>query len=244
MSGARPPGTGADDQAERDALAGEYVLGTLDARTAARVAAALPADPALREAVAAWERKLAPLTALATPEAPPADLWDRIEATIAPPVVRKPARARRFDLWRFWAVGASLAAAAFAAIAFLPQAAAPPARFMAVLVTDQSQPAFAASVGANGGIHLAAMTSVSGAQPQTPTGKQLELWGMPPGAKAPTSLGLIPVQGDQLSIPAPAIHPVKDMLILISVEPPGGSPTGQPTGPVVFFGRLVPAGNT
>lgn len=233
-----------EDPNEREALAGEYVLGTLDARTAARVAAALPRDAALRDAVAAWERKLAPLTALAPPEAPPADLWDRIEASIAPAVLRKPARTRRFDLWRIWAIGASLAAAAFAGLAFLPQSPAPAPRFMAVLVTDQSQPAFAASVGANGGIHLAAMTSVSGAQPQTPTGKQLELWGMPPGAKAPTSLGLVPVQGGQLNIAAPAIHPVKDMLILISVEPPGGSPTGQPTGPVVFFGRLVPAGNT
>jgi anti-sigma-K factor RskA len=24
----------------------------------------------------------------------------------------------------------------------------------------------------------------------------------------------------------------------VSVEPPGGSPTGQPTGPVVYYGKL------
>ena len=26
--------------------------------------------------------------------------------------------------------------------------------------------------------------------------------------------------------------------LAVSVEPPGGSPTGQPTGPVVFYGKL------
>ena len=49
------------DPAERDALAGEYVLGTLDARAAAAVERAMATDPALRAAVAAWEARLAPL---------------------------------------------------------------------------------------------------------------------------------------------------------------------------------------
>ena len=31
------------------------------------------------------------------------------------------------------------------------------------------------------------------------------------------------------------------MLIEISLEPPGGSPTGRPTGPVLFIGRLAAA---
>jgi anti-sigma-K factor RskA len=31
------------------------------------------------------------------------------------------------------------------------------------------------------------------------------------------------------------------MLIAISLEPEGGSPTGQPTGPILFFGRLIAA---
>jgi anti-sigma-K factor RskA len=31
------------------------------------------------------------------------------------------------------------------------------------------------------------------------------------------------------------------MLIEITLEPPGGSPTGRPTGPIQFIGRLAPA---
>lgn len=235
-----------DDPAERDALAGEYVLGTLDARSAARVTAALANDAALRDAVAVWERRLAPLSTLAMPEAPPDGVWDRIDAAIEPaaaPASARPAPRRpRLALWRVWAIGATLAAAAFAGVAYVPRAPAP--RFMAVLVTDQSQPAFAAEVMPGGGLHLAAMTSMAGNRPQAPTGKQWELWGIPPGAKTPTSLGLIPMRGGTLNIAAPAVRPQKDMLIMISVESPGGSPTGQPAGPVVFFGRLMPAGNT
>ena len=56
------------DPADREALAGEYVLGTLDARMAREIEQAMPADTALRDAVAAWEARLAPLTALAPPE--------------------------------------------------------------------------------------------------------------------------------------------------------------------------------
>ena len=71
------------DPQEREALAGEYVLGTLDARLAdARWRRPCRATPALRAVVAAWEARLAPLTALAPPEAPPPDLWRRIEAAL------------------------------------------------------------------------------------------------------------------------------------------------------------------
>ena len=29
-------------------------------------------------------------------------------------------------------------------------------------------------------------------------------------------------------------------MIAVSVEPPGGSPSGAPTGPIVYTGELVP----
>jgi anti-sigma-K factor RskA len=30
-----------------------------------------------------------------------------------------------------------------------------------------------------------------------------------------------------------------DGVIAVSVEPPGGSPSGQPTGPVIYTGKLI-----
>ena len=65
-----------------DALAGEYVLGTLDAAERADVAARRAGDPALSAAIRAWERRLAPLDAAMPAVAPPADLFARIERQI------------------------------------------------------------------------------------------------------------------------------------------------------------------
>ena len=218
------------DPAERDALAGEFVLGTLDARQAAAVARALETDPALREAVAAWEARLAPLSDLAPPEAPPPGLWDRIALALdGPRAVARPAP----RLLRFWAIGASAAAAALAAVLLLRPAPEP--RLMTVLLTQSDQPAWL--VEAEGGaLRLAALNP----QPLPPD-RVMQLWALPQGASAPTSLGLLPGPDARLTVTPTTIRPEPGMLIEITLEPPGGSPTGRPTGPILFIGRLAPA---
>ncbi len=230
------------DPAELTALAGEYVLGTLDARQSRMVEAALPGNPDLAAMVAAWEDRLAPLSLLAPPEAPPPGLWDQIEAHISPAQAARPARPRFLRLWQGWAVGASLAAAALAGVAFLPGAAAP--RMMTVLVTSGTQTAWTAEVDRRGGIQLAALGAPTGGPLDTapPDGRVLQLWALPPGAKAPTSLGLVPRGAGAVHITTPAVKPVAGMLIEISLEPPGGAPGALPTGPVLFIGRLTEAG--
>jgi hypothetical protein len=66
-----------------DALAGEYVLGSLDAAERAGVAARRAADRRLDAAIAAWERRLAPLSAREPGMAPPPHLLDGILTRIA-----------------------------------------------------------------------------------------------------------------------------------------------------------------
>ena len=225
---------------ERDALAGEYVLGTLEAREAAAVAAALPTDAALADAVARWEARLAPLTALAPPEAPPADLWDRIAAALdTAPAAKsergKPGRgwlAGLLDPWRITAIGGTALAACLAAFILLrPE---PEPRRMTVLLTEQDQPAWLVEAD-GGGIRLASLNP----RP-APEGRALQLWALPQGETAPTSLGLIPAEG-RVSVSPATIRPSPGMLIEITLEPPGGSPIGRPTGPILFIGRLAPA---
>jgi anti-sigma-K factor RskA len=225
------------DPEGRDALAAEYVLGTLEAREASAVMAALPRDPALAEAVARWEARLAPLTALAAPEAPPPDLWSRIEAALAP--APKPATLpwwrKLADPWRIGALGATAVAAGLAA--FLVVRPAPPPLMMTVLLTDRDQPAWLVQADA-GEIRLASLNT----RPAPPD-RVLELWALPQGATAPTSLGLIPADG-RISVRPATIRPHPGMLIEITLEPPGGSPIGRPTGPIQFIGRLTAATGT
>lgn len=221
------------DPEGRDALAAEYVLGTLEAREAAEVARAIESDAGLAAAVAAWEARLAPLTALATPEAPPPDLWSRIEAALGTTPAAAP-RARRswLDPWRIGAIGATAVAAGLAAVMLARPAPAP--QLMTVLLTDQQQPAWLVQADREA-IRLAALNT----RPAPPD-RVLELWALPQGETAPTSLGLIPHDG-RLVVRPTTIRPSPGMLIEITLEPPGGSPIGRPTGPIQFIGRLAPA---
>jgi anti-sigma-K factor RskA len=70
------------DADDLEALAGEYVLGTLDADERRAAEARLTADAAFRSAVAGWARRLQPLADLAPDARPPADAFARILATI------------------------------------------------------------------------------------------------------------------------------------------------------------------
>jgi anti-sigma-K factor RskA len=68
----------------------------------------------------------------------------------------------------------------------------------------------------------------------------LELWLIAPGGK-PRSLGLIEAgRAIHINLPADLIgHVAADTTLAVSLEPPGGSPTGQPTGPVIANGKLT-----
>jgi len=107
-----------------------------------------------------------------------------------------------------------------------------------VLLTEIQSLAFLGEADRGGEIRLAALNN----QP-TPQGRVRELWALPVGATAPTSLGLLPEDGRIVVRPA-QISPMPGMLIEITLEPPGGSPIGRPTGPVLFIGRLMPARGT
>lgn len=211
---------------ERDLLAAEYVLGTLEAREAARIAALLPGDAAWAEAVAGWEARLAPLQALAVPEAPPPKLFRRIERSLDGP--REPFRVP----WGIFGLGASAIAASLALFLVLR-----PAPLMTVLLSGRDDAAFLVEAG-RGGISLAALNPRG-----IPEGRAAQLWALPQGAAAPTSLGLIPTEG-RFTVSPGAIRPEPGMLIEITLEPPGGLPTGRPTGPVLFIGRLQAARGT
>ena len=77
-----------------------------------------------------------------------------------------------------------------------------------------------------------------GAAPVDP-GKTLELWMLPQG-QPPRSLGVLPT-GELVRVPlaAPTDAALANVPALaVSLEPTGGSPTGLPTGPVLYSGKI------
>ncbi len=222
-----------------DRLAAAYVIGTLRGAARRRFEALLPAHAGLRAAVRAWQDRLMPLTAALPPQRPSPQVWRRIEARIA---AAPPAAALRW--WArlaFWRGISALATVAAVSLAVL-LASPPPVQPPIVVVMNATAPA----PGAPGAVVPASfVASISGdgrsvvTRPLTPVALQadrvLELWAAA-GSAAPRSLGLISASGATV-VRRASLPPGTDHLA-VSLEPPGGSPTGAPTGPVLFVGRL------
>ena len=66
-----------------------------------------------------------------------------------------------------------------------------------------------------------------------------ELWLIPAGGK-PHPLGLLRADHTVIIIPHDLVpHTTRNAVLAVSLEPQGGSPTGQPTGPVIATGKLT-----
>ncbi|HEY8564045.1 MAG TPA: anti-sigma factor [Beijerinckiaceae bacterium] len=229
---------------EREIRAGEYALGTLRGAERAAFERLLAGDPALREKVRLWAERLAPLGAGIAPVVPPPELWSRVEAAIAAPpasaVLPFPDRMglealrRSRARWRAGAIGAGSLAAALALAFGLERFLAPPAAqgtFIAAVNRGGDLPALLIRVDPRSGT-----VQVRPVAAETPQGHSLELWSVAAGA-APRSLGTLDDPAARHSLPQ-GVSP-DGLTLAVSVEPKGGSPTGAPTGPVVYSGRLV-----
>jgi len=204
--------------------AAEYVLGTLDAAEADAAQARMAADPGFAAAVRAWEERLTPLTLLAAPVPPPEALWDRVQASCALNVPA-PANENRPGWWRGTAIASLAVAAGLAAFIVLHPAPAPV--FAVLTPIGSTAPVLVAFGGPHGGIVVR-----PGGAIHIATDRDLELWSLAAGALRPEPLGVIPPSGREI-LPIAA-----GTRLLVSLEPKGGSPTGQPTGPVMFGGTL------
>jgi anti-sigma-K factor RskA len=225
-----------------DFAAAEYALGTLDASERATLAARRLRDGELEEAIQGWEARLAPLAEAAPEIEPPRDLFAAIEARIrgASPAASTNANVvvleRGIRRWRAAAIAASLVAALLAVgfVARETSRTSSPHEYVAILQKNAGSPAFEVTVNLD-----KQELSVRPVAAQAPPGKSYELWLIDAklGAK---SLGVV---GDtsraaNLSAYDPAV--VAGATYAVTVEPPGGSPTGQPSGAPVFVGKLIP----
>jgi anti-sigma-K factor RskA len=221
----------------RDRLAAEYVLGTLHGRARARFQSLMRYDAGLRAMVAEWEARLTPLAAAAGEIAPPARLWPAIARRVAG--ARSPAG---LAFWRALAVTSTafmLVLAAFIGVAPRPE---PPVTMVAVMSDDQGRPSMVVSWPSMKEMREPHVRiKVLQEHPTMAAGTAWELWMMPGGKAAPVSMGLISTDADQVMKLAPALaERMGDAsAVAMSVEPAGGSPTGAPTGPVVFKGQCV-----
>jgi len=271
---------------DRDGLAAEYVLGTLDAEERAQADALMLVDQDFASKVGQWERRLGELNALVAPVEPPAPLWERIQSGLAStgqsehlhlPEVPAPSMRRdapgaeiihmrqRMQRWRGFSVITGMMAACLVGIVLVreysPNALPPelrpvrpvvervvgkpvevvreivrevpsarPAQFVAVFQRDEQSPAFLMSVDTD-----KRTVTVRQVAAERLADKSYQLWiATQPGA-VPRSLGVLGTDDYTVQATLASYDPavINNATYGISLEPLGGSPTGQPTGPVI-----------
>jgi anti-sigma-K factor RskA len=232
----------ADDGGD-DLLAAEYVLGTLPGAERLSVAARIESEPAFARLVDLWEVRLSPLgESYDTLQPPPAvkaaldrRLFSGSQAGAKSPAPSAGGLWASLAFWRSLAVAAIAALAVAVALQFaVPPAGQPPLRLVASLAADGSDVKYLVLY--DPGKADISLSHVSG---ERAAGHDFELW-MIEGDKAPVSMGIIPVGAATHLVVGPAEKAklAQGAVLAVSLEPAGGSPTGQPTGPVVAAGDL------
>ena len=226
------PERGSDDM-----VAAEYVLGVLPADERRAAARRIEAEPDFARLVDAWEVRLSPIAEAYAETEPPASV--------------KAALDRRLFAGETWTAGSSwwsslafwrgLAAVSLAALALFiaipllsPPVGEPTKRYVASLAPNASDVHYFVVYDARN--QDVGLSHVTGARPE---GRDFEVWVIQ-GDNPPQSLGVIP---EGQSVHLAVSDAVRDKIgagavFAISLEPAGGSPTGQPTGPVVAAGDL------
>jgi anti-sigma-K factor RskA len=224
-------------------LAAEYVLGLLNAEERAAVARRIAVEPAFAAEVRQWQARFADLDHAFEESPAPSHLLATIEAR----VFGAPARPgglralwENLNLWR----GLAAAALAVAVIAIgmnvMRPAALDPRAFatqlVAALEEEGSNVKFLALYdSASGTVRL---TALSGAAAPD---RDFELWAIEDN-NPPVSMGVVPANARSEVTMTPDILAQfgEGSVLAITLEPKGGSPTGDPTGPVVAKGVATP----
>jgi anti-sigma-K factor RskA len=214
-----------------DRLASEYALGTLRGPARRRFERWRASTAFVDERCRFWEDRLVHLAKNLKPVQPPAHVWAAIQRRLR---FTTPTTALRRTRW--FALAASVVLIAGLA-SLLYWRIVPPTRATAV-----------ATISAKSGEHLWDLEVFGKTDrlvvrvaklPARPAGSDYELWALPSGA-APVSLGVLPAAGTSsrtltsMQVQALALS----TQVAVSIEPLGGSPTGQPTGTVIYVATL------
>jgi anti-sigma-K factor RskA len=234
-----------DDSSEdfggRNALVAEYVLGLLSSAEHDRVGRLIENDQALRAERDFWVSRFAALNAEFEETPVPAHLYAAIEARAFGDVVKAGRVASFWDSLMVWrGIAAGALAVAVAAIGFnllqpAPDVSALTIQLVAALEEEGSNVKFVALYDGSGNVRL---TSLSG---EAVPDKDFELWAIQ-GGNNPISMGVIPVSARSAVEISPEVMAGwgEGSVLAITLEEKGGSPDGNPHGPIVAKGAVTP----
>jgi anti-sigma-K factor RskA len=218
-------------------VAAEYVLGVLPADERRAAARRIDAEPDFARLVDQWEVRLSPMAAAYPEVEAPASVKAALDRRLFAGGGRtaRPSWWSSLAVWRGLAVASLAALALYIAVPYLsPPAQTPQQRLVASLAAEGSDVRYLALYDPESG--AVGLSHVSG---ERASGRDFELW-MIEGNNPPVSMGVIPAGPTAHIEIAPEAREKLGLgaVLAVSLEPAGGSPTGQPTGPVVAAGDL------
>ena len=217
------------------ALAGEYVLGLLDTAEHATAQARAATDAAFAAEIDNWRERLA-LMASGSDTAAPEHIWTNIVDAL-PRATEQAVGSGNLRLWQVL-TAASVAVAAYLGFLVANPPVAPtvdtPPPLVAALGSENGKAAITARYDIQNGELLITPVSLD-------TGKLYpELWIVPADGK-PRTLGTMAMGKPTLVAVTPEMRTFMAAggTLAITPEQQGGSPTGNPTGPIIASGKIT-----
>lgn len=246
------------EHTQNDILAGEYVLGTLRGAARRRFEDLMDHDPALMAKVDQWQEALGELDAIDESIQPPVRVWRAIQLRLpqsraanqglsaslsgqcspaASSQVASPiAKIRELVINRGWQLASFALAASLVGVLLWP-------RFQVIDGAPRPVAVLTSAQGEGGQQIVASFNAKSRKLVLTPlnlmpieTGHSLELWLIAKDHK-PAPLGLIQANSNTVLV-LDKIRLSSNATLAVSLEPSGGSPTGRPTGAVLYAGKI------
>jgi anti-sigma-K factor RskA len=210
-----------------DALAAEYVLGTLRGPARRRFESWRASSPLAQERCRFWEQHLMYLARGIQPVRPPPHVWEGIRRRLNLSRGRPP-RARSSVL----AIAASvLLVAGLAALLYWRSTQPGPLSASATIAAPSGAALWQIELYDQSG----RMIVHAGQLPARPPQHDYELWALPKAGR-PVSLGILPGGGTaQRTLSALQREALANATqVAVTLEPAGGSPTGQPTTTPIY----------
>jgi anti-sigma-K factor RskA len=213
-----------------DLQAAEFVLGTLAGAEREAFSRRAAAEPEIGQRITFWQNALQPLADAVAPAQPSAAVWAGVSRRLGFE------RGRRF-------LGMPLAAWATAVVILaLGALLAPPVQqrlffspdLTVAILNEQQQEMW--TIAADTRRNELRVIPVRDAP--VAADRSLELWLLRPGAQAPVSLGLIPLVAEGPRVVRAGAAIGEGVGFAVSLEPRGGSPSGLPTGPVLYVSEF------
>ncbi len=227
-----------DDPQLVDRLAAAYVLGTLHGGARRRLEALARESLSVQQAIWRWERRINPMADSVAPVQPRTEVWGYIEQKIQSGSKHEPRVGQRLLPWRALSAALGLAVLVLLIPLFQPGAPQLVSEQLALIQDSEQQPLWVVSVDLDAGLIRSRAINA----PAREVDRVFQLW-MLPAEGDPQSFGLLPVAGGdraQFEL-SPAIVALLQSSkgLAVSIEPAGGSPTGLPTGPVVYTAPIL-----